>query len=88
MKVTEPPTCKHCDQLMNKVELPPEAGYDCLYAYVCFNDECTYFVEGWRWMFEKYSVKSSYRNRINPKSGVASPLPVWSNNAMRDRIID
>ncbi len=72
---------------MNKMSLPPDAGYDCDFMLVCFNDDCPYYNEGWRWMREHYEVKSSYRHRINPVTGEGGPLPVWSPNAMRDRII-
>ena len=87
MKITEPPVCSHCGELMEKMEMPPEAGYDSTFVYVCFNDDCSYYVKGWKWMKEQYEVGSSYRYRINPITGKASPLPVWSKTAMKDRII-
>jgi len=87
MKVKETPTCPHCQAQMIKMEMPADAGYDSPFMYVCFNDECPYFVNGWTWMMEKYQVKSSYRHRINPLTSAASPLPVWSKDAMKDRII-
>ena len=87
MKITEPPVCSHCGELMKKMEMPPEAGYDSPFMYVCFNDECSYFVNGLKWMKEKYEVNSSYRQMVNPLTGSANPLPVWSKTAMKDRII-
>ena len=72
---------------MVRVEMPPNAGYQCEYMFVCFNDDCPYYVQGWRWMWEQFRVRSSYRHRINPDTGAASPLPVWSPTAMKDRII-
>ncbi|MDP8239653.1 MAG: hypothetical protein P9X24_11240 [Candidatus Hatepunaea meridiana] len=87
MKITEPPICSHCSELMKKMEMPNEAAYDSPFMYVCFNDDCPYYVKGWEWMLEKYNVKTSYRHRINPSTGFESPLPVWSKDAMRDRII-
>ena len=38
-------------------------------------------------MMEKYEAKASYRYRLDPKTGAASPLAVWSETAMLDRII-
>jgi hypothetical protein len=39
-------------------------------------------------MFDHYGVKSSYRYRVDPVSGTDSPLPVWSADAIKDRILD
>ncbi|HHE46242.1 MAG TPA: hypothetical protein ENL08_00890 [Bacteroidetes bacterium] len=87
MKIIEPPVCLHCGGLMDKMEMPAEAGYPSSFVWVCFNDDCPYYVRGWQWMKEKYEVKSSYRYKINPVTGLASPLPVWSETAMKDRIV-
>lgn len=87
MKISEAPTCSHCNETMKKMAMPPEAGYDDPFVYICFNDDCPYFVEGWEWMYEKYGVRSSYRQMINPLTEIANPLPVWSYTAMQDRII-
>ena len=87
MEIKETPNCPRCGNVMQKMEMPSEAGYDSSFMYVCFNDECPYFVNGWAWMMEKYQVKSSYRHRINPVTGAAGPLPVWSKEAMKDRIV-
>ncbi|MFC2149908.1 hypothetical protein ACFLQV_00235 [Calditrichota bacterium] len=73
---------------MDMLELPLEAGYDCKYLYVCFNDDCPYFKGGWNWMWDHYRVKSSYRMRINPDTGSEAPLPVWSKDALKNFIID
>jgi hypothetical protein len=54
----------------------------------CFNDDCPYYQRGWKWMEENYGVKSSYRYRLDPATGHASPIAVWSQEALRDRVID
>jgi hypothetical protein len=39
-------------------------------------------------MQANYEVRCSYRFRlVDPASGASSPLPVWSNSALRDRIV-
>jgi hypothetical protein len=39
-------------------------------------------------MESNYAVKSSYRYRLDPATGNPSPLAVWSNDAVKDRIIE
>lgn len=57
------------------------------YFYVCFNDECAYFVRGWKHMKETTEVGCSYRHCYDPDRGVCGPLPVWSPDAGKSEII-
>ncbi len=69
--------------------MPENAGWDERIQWACFNDDCPYYREGWDWMWQQYEVKASYRYRVaNPESGYASPLAVWSETALRDRIVE
>ncbi|TAM48271.1 MAG: hypothetical protein EPN53_10425 [Acidobacteria bacterium] len=82
------PPCPHCGQPLARFSLPDEGGWDGTFQLACFNDDCPYFVRGWAWIEEHYGVRSSYRYRLDPASGQASPIPVWSRNALRDRILE
>jgi hypothetical protein len=80
--------CPHCGEPLKSFDMPLELGYDSPIHEVCFNDDCPYFRRGWSWMKDNYNVKGSYRYRVDPITGVASPLSVWSEEALKDRIID
>jgi hypothetical protein len=69
-------------------ELPDNSGWQEGFHLACWNDECPYYVRGWDQMWERYEVKASYRYRVDPATGAASPLGVWSPTAIRDRILD
>ncbi len=82
------PVCPHCGQPLTPFELPPNTGWQEDFHLACFNDECPYYRRGWERMTETYAVKASYRYRVDPATGAASPLAVWSPDALKDRILD
>jgi hypothetical protein len=80
--------CPYCEQPLKKWQCPPDSSWGVEYQYVCFNDECTYFVNGWDWMKNNYNQKASYRYRFNPDNNESGPLPVWSKDALKGSIIE
>ncbi|MFH0764867.1 MAG: hypothetical protein V2A61_00445 [Calditrichota bacterium] len=82
------PLCSHCGKPLSRTEIPVEAAYGTDYFWVCFADDCPYFIRGWAQMWDNYSVRASYRFRINPVTGKEGSLPVWSPDAMKSRIKD
>ena len=80
--------CKHCGNPLSKFKPPIEMNWGDVIQYVCFNDDCSYYVKGWDWMLEKYNQKVSYRYRYDPETGNACPLPVWNVDAFKDYIIE
>jgi len=83
----EQPQCPHCKKKLDKWELPDNSTWEALYHFVCFNDECSYYVRGWDHMMETQKVKASYRLKFDPETGATSPLPCWSPEAHKDKII-
>ncbi len=81
-------TCPHCGSTLLKWQPPMEANWGEQTQLVCFNDDCSYYVNGWKHMLEKYQQNASYRYRLNPKTGVSGPLPVWSASAHRNKIVE
>ena len=83
-----PPSCPHCGSRLKKWLVPDGSSWDEEFFFVCFNDECPYYRKGWEWMKQEYNQEASYRFMINPTTGAASMIPVWSDAATRDRIVD
>ena len=88
MEREEPKICPHCQKPLKKWLCPTEASWGTEFQYVCFNDECPYFVQGWEWMSTRFNQNISYRFRLNPSNGEIGPLPVWSKDALRNSIIE
>jgi hypothetical protein len=80
--------CPHCNAELSAWQNPEGTSWGDGIQYVCFNDECQYFIKGWAWMLEKYQQTISYRFRFDPQNGDTGPLPVWSKQALKDRIIN
>ena len=80
--------CPHCGSTLLQWLPPDDSSWGFEPQLVCFNDECKYYIEGWQRMKERYQQKASYRYRLDPETGDNGPLPVWSEEAHRDRIVD
>ncbi len=87
MSKGECPKCSYCNSDMEKWLTPEDSTWATEFQWVCFNDECSYYVRGWDHMMKTQNAKASYRNRQDPNTGAQSPLPCWSSDAHRDRII-
>jgi hypothetical protein len=70
--------CKHCQAELTKVLMPPDTDWGVEYLMVCMNDDCGYFIRGWKHMKEKYNKKASYRHQLNTFTGYEGPLPCTS----------
>jgi hypothetical protein len=92
-KDIEGPRCPHCGLLMKKWHTPqmPFGGsttWTTEFLYVCFNDECPYFVNGWDWMWNNYRRSVSYRHMLDPFTGETSPIPVSSCDSLKEGVIN
>jgi len=81
-------TCSHCGSRLKKWLVPEKSSWDEEFFFVCFNDDCPYYVKGWNWMREQYNQNASYRYMVNPTTGGSSMIPVWSDTATQEMIVE
>jgi SAM-dependent methyltransferase len=89
--VKETLRCPYCGEKMKKWAVPnnPFAyTWDNEFMYICFNDECPYFVRGWDHMYREGNRGTSYRCMYNPENDRCSPIPVPSPRALRESIVE
>ncbi|MFH1140066.1 MAG: ogr/Delta-like zinc finger family protein [Pseudomonadota bacterium] len=70
--------CPHCGTKMKKFQTPGESSWGESLWYVCFNNDCSYYVRGWDHMMKTMKAVCSYRHRYNPDTGECGPMPVQS----------
>ena len=88
-KVRETLCCPYCDEKLKKWEVPqtPFTQWPNEFLYVCFNDDCRYFIKGWE-VLEAQGMPGSYRFMFNPETGGCHSAPVLNKNAMTDGIME
>ncbi|MGD8470580.1 MAG: zinc ribbon domain-containing protein [Desulfobacterales bacterium] len=87
------PKCPHCGEEMNLWEVPPVnvsdgLGWGTPYLYICFNDDCPCYRQGWDHMKEHYAQNASYRSINYPGTESFEIIPVFSSMGGRGQIID
>ena len=81
----ERPICPYCGNEM-KVWAPYQTGFVCgsrwgtPYLFICANDECPLFVDGWENMRQTYRRQCSYRCICYPDSGKTEMMAVYSHD--------
>lgn len=93
MKIKAAPDCPHCGTKMKKCEPPPYnygdgLGWCTPYFYVCFNDECSLYANGWNNLKENFNKVASYRCMCYPDNGVFEAMCVFSPDGLKGQIIE
>jgi hypothetical protein len=87
------PKCPHCGEEMNLWEVPPITvgdglGWGTPYLYICFNDNCSCYQQGWDHLKKNYAQTASYRCMNYPGTETFEILPVFSSMGGRGQVID
>lgn len=89
----EKPKCPHCNQEMQLWESPPISfsdglGWGSPYLFLCFNDECPLYTQGWQEIEENYAHRASVRCFNYPGTEQYECMPVFSPMGAKGQIID
>ncbi len=89
----EKPKCPYCGVEMSIWEVPmipmgDGLGWGTPYLFVCFNDECSMYKEGWDKIKEDYAHNASYRCICYPGTKQFECMPVFGSLGAKGQIID
>ena len=81
--------CPYCDTPLKKWEVPQSLfiQWPNEYFYICFNDDCPYFLQGWEAMSAQ-GRHCSYRLMYDDMTNSCQPAPVVNRETLRDGIIE
>lgn len=87
------PKCPHCDAEMNLWEAPPVnfsdgLGWGSPFLFLCFNDECPLYTQGWKDMEENFAQRASMRCFNYPGTEQYECMPVFSSMGGKGQLID
>jgi hypothetical protein len=87
------PKCPHCGEEMSIWEVPQLAigdglGWGTPYLFICFNDDCPMYREGWENIQENFAHSASYRCMNYPGTDQFECIPVFSPQGAKGQIVD
>ncbi len=87
------PACPHCGAEMQIWEVPPinfsdGLGWGAPYLFLCVNDQCPIFVNGWDELEENYAQHASMRCYNYPGTQDFGFMPVFSSMGAKGQLID
>lgn len=89
----EKPDCPHCGRKMSLWEVPQIAmgdglGWGTPFLFVCFNDDCALYNNGWDNIRNNYAHNASYRCINYPGTSQFECIPVFSPEGGKGQIFD
>lgn len=85
--------CPHCEQLLSCCEAPPihigdGLGWGSEVLFICLNDGCPVFLNGWKKIEVQYGHHASYRYMELPDSKEKNYMMVGNADAFKASVID
>ena len=85
--------CPHCKEKLSCCSTPPihvgdGLGWGTEAYFICLNDECSLFKNGWEHIEAQFGHKASYRYMLLPGNSEGTPMMVGSKDAFKGCIID
>jgi SAM-dependent methyltransferase len=84
-------SCPYCGEKLVKWQVPESPfgqTWDNDHMYICFNDECGYYLRGWDVMAKNGRRGCSYRLMYHPIKDRCLPIPVQNSRSLRESIIE
>jgi hypothetical protein len=81
--------CPYCGDKLSKWAVPDHPfgqTWDNDYMYICFNDQCPYYIRGWETMSRQRN-HCSYRLMYHPEKDCCLPVPVPTPMALKEGIV-
>ena len=91
--IEEKHTCPHCSGDLSichspSVHVGDGLGWGSEYLFICLNDECPLFVNGWEYIANQYGHVGSYRHMEIPDSKETYSMMVVGREAFTGSIVD
>jgi len=85
--------CPHCKEKLSCCSTPPihvgdGLGWGTEAYFICLNDECSLYKNGWEHIEAQFGHKASYRYMLLPGNSEGTPMMVGSKDAFKGCIID
>ncbi|MCF6290006.1 MAG: zinc ribbon domain-containing protein [Desulfobacterales bacterium] len=85
--------CPHCKKQLTCCNAPPfhvgdGLGWGSEFLYICLNDDCSLYVNGWKHISEQYAHVGSYRYMQLPGEKSGTPMMVGSPDAYKGCEVD
>lgn len=89
----ERPACPYCSEKMSIWEVPPfpfedGLGWGTPYLFVCFNNRCPMYEQGWDHVKRNYGRHASYRCICYPGKKTYECMAIFSQNGATGQIIE